>query len=304
MAAAREQIQRAPDRKEESYTTSHVFKEQLAKRFCGQGSSMTVLELGVHMGHTTAVLAAIFRKVISVDILRTSLDVAAKHTAALPNVFLLSLDLMAADWRAFASNNVSVVVIDASHDYASVLSDARNSLHYLPDLRYLVFDDYGFDPVYLAVQELEDVGLLTNCHSLGTGWDSRVARSEGRICKADPQRRSLRWTLQHSFLNLRFLLYRLPVKLQHFGYMRFLPDGSILSSQWRTGNWSFLMGEDKYLQLRIPRLGRERVLLHFNERRKGFLMCRLSMEDAEWFGISEDLVHDPFKLANQGFHSY
>ena len=34
----------------------------------------------MHHGHTTAVLAAIFQKVIAVDILRTSLDVAATHT--------------------------------------------------------------------------------------------------------------------------------------------------------------------------------------------------------------------------------
>ena len=44
---------------------------------------------------------------------------------------------MSSDWQAFASNNVSVVVIDANHDYENVLSDARNSLRYFPSLQHL-----------------------------------------------------------------------------------------------------------------------------------------------------------------------
>ena len=45
--------------------------------------------LGVHHGHTTAVLGAIFQRVIAVDVLRQSLDIAASHTRELSNVFML-----------------------------------------------------------------------------------------------------------------------------------------------------------------------------------------------------------------------
>ena len=48
------------------------------------------------------------------DILKSSLDMAARHVGELANVFLLSLDLRAADWQAIASNDVSVVLVGAS----------------------------------------------------------------------------------------------------------------------------------------------------------------------------------------------
>ncbi|CAE7288710.1 unnamed protein product [Symbiodinium natans] len=309
-AAAQAQIRRAPDGKGMATTSSHIFKSQLAEHFCEHGAGMTVLELGTHHGHTTAVLAAIFRKVIAVDILKSSLDMAARHVGELANVFLLSLDLRAADWQAIASNDVSVVLVGANHDYQAVLSGVRNALSYFPSLRFLVFDDYFQDSVHRAVTELEEAGVLVNCEALGAGWDgrhwyvrsSRVNRSEGRICQAGHG--NLGQLLKQSFLNRSFYVYRLPLNMHPSGYMRFLPDGSLQSSQWSDGAWRLPQDPgllDDFLLLSIPGLSHEPLLLQFNQRRVAFLLCNFHTKEAEWFGLVADVLEQPFMLANQGF---
>ena len=52
------------------YTTTHLFKRHLAQFFCPMTASqqLTVAEIGVFHGHTTAVLAAVFHQVIAVDV--------------------------------------------------------------------------------------------------------------------------------------------------------------------------------------------------------------------------------------------
>ena len=92
-AAAEVEIQKAPEKAEMFVTTSHLYKRHLAKYFCeGSASSspradsLIALELGVYHGHTTAVLAAIFKKIISVDIEKEYLEIAAKHCDGHANV--------------------------------------------------------------------------------------------------------------------------------------------------------------------------------------------------------------------------
>lgn len=89
-------------------------------------------------GYTTALLAAVFQRVIAVDIFAHCLGAAARHARHVGDlarkITFLHMDSKADDWRLLAQNNVSVVVIDAAHDYHAVRSDAEKALRHLPRL--------------------------------------------------------------------------------------------------------------------------------------------------------------------------
>ena len=318
---AESEIKRAPDKAEMFVTTSHVFKRHLAQYFCAISGNLTVLELGIYHGHTTAVLAAMFRRVISVDVEKTYLDAAAAHTNGLTNVVFLRLNLMADDWQAFTSNSVDVVVIDANHKYEYVRADAHNALRYFPSLKFLVFDDFGHEKgVQETVSELEDVGVLVECQGLGQGWDgsawkfldwdertgktfwSWTNKSEGRVCK----RGEAALGMDKTFLNQRFYIYRQPLsQLCSVGLFRFLPDGRLLSSPWGSGEWTISQtSQDRYALLQLPEMSPSPVEIFFNSRRTAFVLSELDAPTSrsEWFGIRDDLVHQPFEVAGNHFH--
>eukprot|EP00438_Fugacium_kawagutii_P030012 Skav214955 [mRNA] locus=scaffold2320:180583:181444:+ [translate_table: standard] len=144
LKAAERVIASTPDHVEEPHgpmqqtvTTSHLYKRDVAKYFCGNSADMTALELGVYHGHTTALLASMFKKVIAVDVkkhfLKTATETLGPHGSK--NVVFLEMDLYADSWSIFSGNRVEVVVIDASHFYEYVRADAENALRYLPHLR-------------------------------------------------------------------------------------------------------------------------------------------------------------------------
>ncbi|CAE7637877.1 unnamed protein product, partial [Symbiodinium pilosum] len=110
---------------------------------------------------------------------------------------------------------------------------------------------------------------------------------------------NLRHFVQRSFLDLRFYIYKMPVNMKHTGYMRFLPDGSLRTSMWSKGNWTLV--QDDGLMLRIPRLSRRVLFAQFNYRRLAFFILQAGTLRVEWFGMHEDLVQEPFKLANANF---
>lgn len=108
-------------------------------------SPLTVLELGIHEGYTTAALSTIFHRVIAVDF-----DPVWLHKARLkqeqmggsPNVMFLRMDLYSDNWGMLRENRIEVVFVDAAHDYLSVKSDVINSLQ-LNGVEWLIFHDYG-----------------------------------------------------------------------------------------------------------------------------------------------------------------
>ena len=123
-------------------TTSRLYKRHLSEYFCKLPSRTVLLELGVYHGHTTAVLAAMFQQVISIDIEKSYLRVAAAHTKHHSNIVFLTADLMVGNWQMFASSGIKVVVVDANHRYEYVRADAHNALFYLPEPR-LSFGIFG-----------------------------------------------------------------------------------------------------------------------------------------------------------------
>ena len=214
-------IAKSAEKEEDKVTSSKLFKRHLAEYFCKLGSPrMTVLELGVHHGYSTAVWASIFQKVIAVDLKEELLRVAAARTAKMTNVVFLAANLMADSWTTFRNNRVDAVIIDANHDYHHVRADAYNSLRHLPYLRHMAFHDLGTEEgVLQTVRELSGRRILRNCRKLGQGWDgsswsynlwdpatgavtpAMTNLSEGVACRSvKPQK------LQPPFANLRYLV--------------------------------------------------------------------------------------------------
>ena len=319
------EIDRAPDKMDMFVTTSRLYKRHLAEHFCKLPKRTVVLELGVYHGHSTAVLAALFQQVISVDVEKDYLSIAAKHTANRSNIAFLAVNLMAGSWQMFASSGIQVVVIDADHRYEYVRADAHNALTHLPQLEYVVFDDFGHEiGVQRVVLELQAQGALLDCRGIGNGWNgsrwefrnwneqtgeifmSWTNMSEGVICKRGnisssgfPQR----------FLDQRFYIYKQPLgQLCPAGILRLLPGGGLVTSLWGHGTWTEA-ADDSHLRnqhrdallLELPGMTPGPIELLFNSPRSAFVLSQVGMVGTDWFGIREHLVFEPFQLATRQF---
>ena len=314
LEAAEAEIQKAPEKSEMFVTTSRLYKRHLAEYFCDTGKDRIALELGVYHGHTTAVLASIFRRVISVDIEKEYLEIAGGHCRNHSNVVFLCMDLMVDSWNVFASNDVNVAVIDANHHYEHVRADAENVLRHLPHVEFLVFDDYVEDGVARAVTELEDAGVLVACRGIGIGWNGSswkfrdfdpanglsferwTNRSEGRICE-----RSKSAAPSPSFIDQRFYLYKQP--LEHLcmaGVFRLLAGGHVVTSAWGSGIWKTTARADVLL-LQLPEMFSGPAEIHFNSGRVAFYLSRFGSAEADWFGILDHWVQRPFQAASSLF---
>lgn len=309
IADAEVAIAQTPEKFIDTVTSSRLFKLHMAKYFCKLGSlNMTVLELGVHQGYTTLVWANIFQKVIAVDFSEQWLKVAAKTTADRPNVVLLHANRMTDSWTIFRNNQVDVVLIDANHDFHYVRSDAYNSLRHLPNLKYMVFHDYGSeDGVRRTVNALSARRILQDCQWLGLGWDgtswsylkwhrdtdtmspTTTNLSEGVACRSAKPRQ-----LRPPFTDLRYYVYRQPVQeLRHAGVFRFLPGGQLATDVWRRGSWTHdtqPSGQRDILRVNLAQMSTVPIELLFNEHRTAFLLTDIGGVDASWYGLQESLA--------------
>ena len=293
---------------EDPMTTSSAYKRHLAKHFCSEASAhmtvlelasahMTVLELGVYHGHTTAVLASMFKKVIAVDLEKDFLKTAAKNLGKLQrNVVFLEMDLLTEGWSFFANNKVEVVVIDANHDYEYVRADAENALRYLPDLQYLVFHGTWLNDVKLAVAELERAGMMS-CENIH-GTDGKT---EGKLCK---RLQSTGTAIAPSFSERRFLVYKSPMTTLGMcasGVLRFSGNGRVEAGRLKTGRWNFTSVSLDALVIRLPKLSARPMMLQFNMDRSAFLLTQMKTQKVDWFGLSEQMASRPFHAANGPF---
>ena len=302
-------------------TTSRSYKRHLAQHLCGVSASMTALELGIYHGHTTAVLASMFKKVIAVDLKQEFLKKAAETLGKLErNVVFLEMDLFVDGWSLFAGNHVDVVVIDANHAYEYVRADAENALRYLPHLKYLVFHDTWADEVQRAVTELESAGMMS-CQNIGLGadgkeydfreWDPRTNRTwfvkqtrpEGKVCENRLTQISGK-AIAPSFWEKLFLLYKQPVTtlgMCSAGFFRFEANGVLKSGSWSKGTWKMSNASHDMLQIRLPKMSPQLMEIHFNVDRSAFLLTQMGRAHADWFGISDKMVQRPFHLADGMF---
>ena len=263
-----------------------------------------MLELGIFHGHTTAVLAAIFKKVISIDINAEFLQVAAEYNKHHSNVVFLSVDSLSDAWGSFKNNPIDVIVIDGDHSYEAVHADTLNSLRHLQPLKYLVFDDFFHNwGVRRTIQEFRTAGGLSDCQAIGHGWDGSrwmyhdyidglytnifSELPEGFVCKRGELWNPDKMSIQE-FLTGRYLVYALPIAFPvPSGLWQFLADGSISVTSLGKGTWKI---EDKtqLLQLVVQLPGGLSRKVRFNSDRTAFVMAEAG--ETRWYLVG-DLEH-------------
>eukprot|EP00439_Symbiodinium_sp_Y106_P017187 s1155_g2.t1 len=304
IAAAEAAIARAPERKQNIYTTTRLFKRHLAQYFCPMTASqqLTVAEIGVFHGHTTAVLAAVFQQVIAVDVEESYLRLAARQTNGSRNVIFVTGDSGVDRWHSFRSNRIDAVVIDADHRYESVLADISNALS-VKTVKHFAFHDYQAPGVRHAITEFEEMGALVNCQAIGSGWDGSAWNydgwnaetetnvSEGRLC-----RRGKLGNLSPAFVNKTFYVYQTPIA-EFRKEMDCLFLAGRMTCSTLQGSWSF-RGQGRRLQVLLDNPSGGALEILFNKDYTAFIMGYLG---STYFGLQEGLALMAVKQANRLF---
>lgn len=321
-------VLQAPDKQEQHVTTSRLFKRDLAAHFCGRAKQLTVLEIGIYMGHTTLVLAAIFGKVLAVDVETEYLEAAASHTRNQGNIVFIPFDSFTDDWHLIRSNKIDVVFIDGNHNYEKVRNDAVSSLSYLSATQ-LIFDDFGVeDPVRQVVTELQKADALVDCEPLGHGKDGRswrlhdfglVNHSEAIICSRGS---TIKSGVEWARIDYPYFIYTVPADplMRAEGVVRFTVKrtgelgrqarGHIWTSRWGSGSFRRIHPEwplDENGRFRdafnvsLPGLGPGRWEALFNRGRTAFIFSKEGTIEASWFGLRAEMVNHVFKVANYQF---
>ncbi|CAE7243749.1 abhd13 [Symbiodinium natans] len=266
---------------------------------------LTVAEVGVFHGHTTAVLAAVFHQVIAVDVEESYLRIASQHTNGSRNIVFVAGDSGVDRWHAFRSNHIDAVLIDADHRYESVRTDVENALR-VKTVKYFAFHDYAaFPGVRRAIEEFEERGALVKCQAIGSGWDgstwfyndrdpsTQTNLSEGRLC-----RRGKLSSLAPSFVNKAFYIFTHPIDdLQRKMDCQFLATGRMICSALQ-GVWSFL-DAGRRLQVKLDGPSQEDFPIFFNKDHTAFIMGPYLGET--YFGLQEGLAFMALHQANRLF---
>ena len=141
-----------PDKFQHPTTTSHEFKNQLIDEF--YGSDCDVLEVGCHKGQTSKILSYLFNNVFAMNINPPSEEFPTEN-----NIIYEQMNSYTDNWKFDEWKNVDVVLIDAVHEYNSVLQDTKNSLELNP--KYIIYDDYG-SKMFPGVKEFVDEFVEVN----------------------------------------------------------------------------------------------------------------------------------------------
>jgi len=171
---------RAPDKSEDQWTSSLALREDLAREFIAVAKGATVLEVGSYFGYTTRLLSQMFHRVIALDAMPQFLQANREYNIDRDNIFYLKFHTLEGDWGVFASNEINVIFLDASHDYETVKSDIINCLR-LQTVSMIIFDDYGAElGVRVAVNEAISEGILRPIGFLGEGASGSWKLKDGR----------------------------------------------------------------------------------------------------------------------------
>eukprot|EP00927_Polykrikos_kofoidii_P054966 TRINITY_DN49293_c0_g1_i1.p1 TRINITY_DN49293_c0_g1~~TRINITY_DN49293_c0_g1_i1.p1 ORF type:complete len:385 (+),score=50.14 TRINITY_DN49293_c0_g1_i1:102-1256(+) len=332
---AEDEILRAPEKNELHVTTSRQFKRDLTEFFCAMPlerlAAMTALEIGIFRGHTTAVLAAIFGKVIAIDVDSRYLQAASQHCSRSPSgvdrgVVFLAVDSFADDWKVLSSNRIHVAFIDGDHRYDRVASDANRALGLLEPVDFLIFDDYGVEEgVRKVIGDLLKSGALKDCLPVGRGSDgdpwllrgwSWVNHTEGMLCMRGPQ--VLETHASSDFQDSGFLVYASPLDhlLRASSIWNFQSSGTVWTDRWGKGTWrwpvrtgarSAVVADAQrardILHVELPGLEPSEWEVLFNRPRTAFLLTDLHKPSsaAAWFGLRSNRVNQVFEVANEQF---
>jgi hypothetical protein len=123
-------------------------------------SHFKIAEIGSHKGYSTKILSKIFSKVYAVDNSIEWTNFNKNFNKDITNIEYVMLDIYKDSW-GILPDNIEVTFIDADHSYNGCKSDIFNSIKYLKNLHYIIFDDYGvWSGVKQIIDELIDNKLL------------------------------------------------------------------------------------------------------------------------------------------------
>lgn len=176
-------------------TTSFKMKTDIwnffnEERFKG----LNCVEFGTHKGQTTRILAHLFNKVYTIN-LPNHFDSAMELNRDLDNIEYIPLDLYQTSVEDnFKHKAISVIFIDAGHEFDEVMKDITRSLNFnLGREVYFIFDDYGQESrnVWMAVNQMVQIGTFEKVKyighpprfSFGGNPERKLADHEGIIVK-------------------------------------------------------------------------------------------------------------------------
>ena len=198
-----------PDKWDHNKTTSIKFKEDLIDFFIDElnGKDMSLLELGTNHGHTTHILAPLFKRVVTVDWADVNLDVSKELNKNYSNIEHIKLNVYSERWPDFGK--IDVAFVDCMHTYDAVMHDISKCLDLTSTESdfYFVFDDYGLNwgpnagQVKRAVDEFIQKGKIEIVKSIGHSKgkkvqdydDALLGDVEGLICKVKRMEFNKQW---------------------------------------------------------------------------------------------------------------
>ena len=165
------------DKKDDHWTHSLKFKQDVAEYFEYGYDDKVCLELGSHRGYTTKLLAQYFLKVIAVDNNKEFRDFAKEHWDA-DNIEYHFLDIYDDEWRF---DNCDVVYIDCVNDYEHRKKDIDQCIECFHN-PLLVITDYGlFKGVKQIVDEYVETGKLVIEKNIGMPVGTYYSRTQNKV---------------------------------------------------------------------------------------------------------------------------
>ncbi|CAD7951005.1 unnamed protein product [Amoebophrya sp. A25] len=189
-----------------SHYGSDVVEDGDDKEVGGRGVGTTIIELGCHHGHTSAILASALKmckgkegKLILIDKEVSHLRKSAKTVreiakstrealggdtnSGIPEPALLRLDSLRTEWAAMLEaerGNIGLILIDGNHDESYVRADAERAVALKP--RFVLFDDALEPGVRTVIKSLFDPlrNVFSDCWDIGwrRGWTKFFADSD------------------------------------------------------------------------------------------------------------------------------
>ena len=187
----REILKDLPDKSESKTTTSKKFKADFINYFSDDKyKSMSILEVGSSLGHSTKMLSHLFREVTALDNLYERHEQSKQLNSDRHNIHYVVMDVYTQSWEQFGK--MDAVFIDCVHDYAHIKSDIENALTF-GEGTIIAFDDYGLFPdLKQCKDEYVNMGKLKVLKKIGqlkgtfypTTQNKVLKDYEGIICQS------------------------------------------------------------------------------------------------------------------------
>ncbi len=178
----REILKDLPDKSESKTTTSKKFKADFINYFSDDKyKSMSILEVGSSLGHSTKMLSHLFREVVALDNLGERHEQSKQLNSDRHNIHYVVMDVYTQSWEQFGK--MDAVFIDCVHDYAHIKSDIENALTF-GEGTIIAFDDYGLFPdLKQCIDEYIEAGKLIVLKKIGQMKGTFYPTTQNKILK-------------------------------------------------------------------------------------------------------------------------